>query len=127
MGTAVAACVIAYSSTKARRPGSLNRRNLTRTAMSCHWRLRMARRPRRWIAKSAAAKRPARSAPLRPVSSAPRRLHNLPTQLTSFVGREREIAEIKRLLGTTRLVTLTGSGGCGKTRLALQVAADLLE
>ena len=53
--------------------------------------------------------------------------HNLPTQLTSFIGREREIAEIKRLLGTTRLLTLTGSGGCGKTRLALQVAANLLE
>jgi len=53
--------------------------------------------------------------------------HNLPTQLTSFIGCEREITEIKRLLGTTRLLTLTGSGGCGKTRLAIQVAADLLE
>ncbi len=52
---------------------------------------------------------------------------NLPLQLTSFIGREREIAEIKRLLSVTRLLTLTGSGGCGKTRLALQVAADLLE
>ena len=57
----------------------------------------------------------------------PRRLHNLPAQRTSFIGREREIAEIKHLLGTTRLLTLTGSGGCGKTRLALQVAADLRE
>ena len=57
----------------------------------------------------------------------PRRLHNLPAQRTSFIGREREIAEIKHLLGTTRLLTLTGSGGCGKTRLALRVAADLLE
>ncbi len=52
---------------------------------------------------------------------------NLPLQLTSFIGREREIAEVKRLLATTRLLTLTGSGGCGKTRLALQVAADLLD
>lgn len=51
---------------------------------------------------------------------------NLPLQLTSFIGREREIAEIKRLLGSTRLLTLTGAGGCGKTRLALEVAADLL-
>ena len=53
--------------------------------------------------------------------------HNLPIQLTSFIGREREIAEVKRLLGAARLVTLTGSGGAGKTRLALQVAADIVE
>jgi hypothetical protein len=53
--------------------------------------------------------------------------HNLPRQLTSFIGREREMAEVKRLLATTALLTLTGSGGCGKTRLALQVAADLVE
>jgi predicted ATPase/DNA-binding winged helix-turn-helix (wHTH) protein len=53
--------------------------------------------------------------------------HNLPQQLTSFIGREREIAHIKEHLGTTRLVTLIGAGGCGKTRLAMQVAADLLQ
>ena len=47
---------------------------------------------------------------------------NLPLQLTSFIGREREIDEVKHLLTTTRLLTLTGAGGCGKTRLALQVA-----
>jgi hypothetical protein len=47
---------------------------------------------------------------------------NLPAPLTSFVGRRREIAEIRRLLGTGRLVTLTGVGGVGKTRLALGVA-----
>ena len=52
--------------------------------------------------------------------------HNLPVQLTSFIGREREIEEVKQLLNTTHLLTLTGSGGCGKTRLALQVAADLV-
>jgi predicted ATPase/class 3 adenylate cyclase/Tfp pilus assembly protein PilF len=53
--------------------------------------------------------------------------HNLPAQLTSFIGREAEMAEVKQFLATTRLLTLSGSGGCGKTRLALQVAADLLE
>jgi non-specific serine/threonine protein kinase len=55
------------------------------------------------------------------------RRHNLPVQLTSFVGRRHEIAEIRRLLSSTRLLTLTGAGGCGKTRLALQVAAELLD
>ena len=54
-------------------------------------------------------------------------LHNLPRQLTSFVGREREIAEVKRLLSLTRLLTLAGSGGCGKTRLAVRVASDVCE
>ena len=53
--------------------------------------------------------------------------HNLPRQLTSFVGREREMAEVIRLLGTTYLLTLTGVGGAGKTRLALQVAAEITE
>jgi predicted ATPase/DNA-binding CsgD family transcriptional regulator len=47
---------------------------------------------------------------------------NLPVQLTSFIGRQRELADVERLLATSRLVTLTGAGGCGKTRLALQVA-----
>jgi predicted ATPase/class 3 adenylate cyclase len=53
--------------------------------------------------------------------------HNLPQQLTSFVGRDDELAEIRQLLESERLVTLVGTGGVGKTRLALQVAADLLE
>ncbi|MFF4802224.1 ATP-binding protein [Streptomyces sp. NPDC001351] len=48
---------------------------------------------------------------------------NLPTALTSFVGRHREVAEIRRLVGVGRLVTLTGAGGVGKTRLALAAAA----
>jgi predicted ATPase/DNA-binding CsgD family transcriptional regulator len=51
--------------------------------------------------------------------------HNLPLEVTSFVGREREIAAIRRLLPATRLLTLTGAGGCGKTRLALRVAVEL--
>lgn len=54
-------------------------------------------------------------------------LNNLPTQLTTFIGRENEIAEVKQELESHRLVTLTGSGGTGKTRLSLQVAADLLD
>jgi predicted ATPase len=53
--------------------------------------------------------------------------NNLPVQLTSFIGRENEIAEVKQELESHRLVTLTGSGGTGKTRLSLHVAADLLE
>lgn len=52
--------------------------------------------------------------------------NNLPTLLTSFIGREKEITEMKSLLKKARLLTLTGSGGCGKTRLALQATADLL-
>jgi predicted ATPase/class 3 adenylate cyclase len=52
---------------------------------------------------------------------------NLPMQLTSFVGREREVARAKELVGEHRLVTLTGPGGTGKTRLALQDAGELLD
>lgn len=51
---------------------------------------------------------------------------NLPEPMTSFVGRERELVEIKRLLPHARLLTLTGVGGIGKTRLALQVGAEVL-
>lgn len=53
--------------------------------------------------------------------------HNLPAPLTSFVGREQEMGDVKHLLGAHRLVTLTGTGGCGKTRLALQVATELVD
>ena len=53
--------------------------------------------------------------------------NNLPQQATSFIGRVKELVELKRLLTDTRLLTLTGSGGCGKTRLSLQVVADSLE
>ena len=54
------------------------------------------------------------------------RPNNLPVQLTSFVGRGGEIAQVRHLLHGTRLLTLTGPGGTGKTRLALQVATDVL-
>jgi predicted ATPase/class 3 adenylate cyclase/DNA-binding CsgD family transcriptional regulator len=53
--------------------------------------------------------------------------HNLPTQLTSFVGREHELDAVRDALTHTRLLTLTGAGGCGKTRLAAQVAAEALD
>ena len=55
-----------------------------------------------------------------------RRPNNLPASRTSFVGREREVLEVERALATTRLLTLTGAGGTGKTRLALEVARNLL-
>jgi predicted ATPase/DNA-binding SARP family transcriptional activator len=57
----------------------------------------------------------------------PQPRHNLPAQLTSFIGREKEIAQVKELLAAHRLVTLTGAGGVGKTRLALQVAEGMLD
>ena len=50
--------------------------------------------------------------------------HNLPTQLNSFVGREAELAVLDKLVPETRILTLTGSGGCGKTRLAIELAAS---
>jgi predicted ATPase/class 3 adenylate cyclase len=53
--------------------------------------------------------------------------HNLPFQLTSFIGREKEMDEIRKAIREHRLVTLTGVGGTGKTRLSLQVAADMLD
>jgi class 3 adenylate cyclase len=52
--------------------------------------------------------------------------HNLPVQLTSFIGRDAEMAQVRALLQDSRLVTLTGAGGVGKTRLALQFAAEVL-
>jgi predicted ATPase len=50
---------------------------------------------------------------------------NLPAELTSFVGHRQELREVKHLLGSTRLLTLTGSGGAGKTRLAVRAAAEM--
>jgi predicted ATPase/DNA-binding CsgD family transcriptional regulator len=53
--------------------------------------------------------------------------HNLPSELSSFVGRDKELSEVKRFLENKRLLTLTGPGGCGKTRLALAAASELVE
>jgi transcriptional regulator with XRE-family HTH domain len=61
------------------------------------------------------------------VPESPAARSNLPVQPTSFIGREREQAEVMTLLGRAPLVTLTGAGGCGKTRLGLTVAAQLME
>ncbi|HYU63557.1 MAG TPA: adenylate/guanylate cyclase domain-containing protein [Verrucomicrobiae bacterium] len=66
---------------------------------------------------------PAEFPPPRTLDARP---NNLPAQLTSFVGREEQIAEIRQLLDRTRLLTLTGPGGTGKTRVALQIAAETL-
>ncbi|MBI3962615.1 MAG: AAA family ATPase, partial [Deinococcus sp.] len=76
----------------------------------------------RWA--QAPEEQPAEVAPLRVLDA---RRHNLPVPLTRLIGREGEVAAVKRVLGITRLLTLTGAGGCGKTRLALQVAAELVE
>ena len=67
-----------------------------------------------------------------PVIDAPPRsldalANNLPVELSSFVGRERELREVREKLVSTRLLTLTGAGGCGKTRMALQAAADAFD
>jgi predicted ATPase/class 3 adenylate cyclase len=62
--------------------------------------------------------------PLRALEATP---NNLPQQATRFIWREKELAELNRLLAGSRLLTLTGTGGCGKTRLSLQAAGESLE
>src|SRR5918998_4156576 len=76
--------------------------------------------PRRLRAVEPAEAEPVPRTPERPPN-------NLPLELSSFVGREKELAEVERLLEDNRLLTLTGSGGCGKTRLALAAASELVE
>jgi predicted ATPase/class 3 adenylate cyclase len=58
--------------------------------------------------------------------TAPGARHNLPKAISSFIGRGRDVAELAELMETTRLVTLTGPGGCGKTRLAIEAASASL-
>ncbi len=65
--------------------------------------------------------------PVSPLASTVLPPNNLPVQLTSFVGRRREMDEVKQLLTKSRLLTLIGPGGSGKTRLSLEVAGELLE
>ena len=86
-------------------------------------RLRDLNRPER-VFQVAAPDLPADFPALRSLEIFP---NNLPVQLTSFIGREKEMLEVRRLLGTTHLLTLTGTGGTGKTRLSVQVAADMLD
>src|ERR687889_1562931 len=84
-----------------------------------HWLLpsrQVARQPKGYSLSTGRTHKP---------SSTPTR--NLPAPRSSFVGREREMLEIRRALSATRLLTLTGVGGSGKTRLALEVARDLVE
>ena len=62
-----------------------------------------------------------------PLKALPIISNNLPSQLTTFIGRERDIADVKHLLADAPLLTLVGPGGAGKTRLSIQVAADLID
>jgi DNA-binding SARP family transcriptional activator len=78
-----------------------------------------AKEPRRFEAEQADSLSPSSPVP-------PSRRHNLPAQLTSFIGREAQLADLRQTLGRARLLTLTGAGGCGKTRLALELAAARL-
>ncbi len=71
-------------------------------------------------------KHPSLAADFPPLRSLDNRSHNLPVQLTRFIGRRDEVAQLVDLLDANRLCTITGTGGAGKTRLALQVAAEVL-
>jgi len=62
-----------------------------------------------------------------PLNTLDARPNNLPVQLTSFIGRKEEMKQVKALLKQTHLLTLTGPGGAGKTRLALQLAAEIID
>lgn len=76
------------------------------------------------IYQVAAPNLPGEFPPIKSLDASP---DHLPVQLTSFIGREKELDEVKQLLSQDRLLTLTGPGGSGKTRLALQAAAEMSE
>jgi predicted ATPase/class 3 adenylate cyclase/DNA-binding CsgD family transcriptional regulator len=97
-------------------------KSVTVTDLGAH-RLKDLSRPER-VYQLGHPELPGEFPPLRSLDSLP---NNLPLQMTSFIGREDEIADIKHLLTDSRLITLTGSGGCGKSRLAMQLAGDALE
>src|SRR5918995_2441148 len=88
-------------------------------------RLKDLLRPER-VFQAQASDMPDVMTPLRSLDN-PALLHNLPEQVTSFVGREGEAKEVRDALESSRLVTLTGAGGVGKSRLAVQVAVELLD
>jgi predicted ATPase/class 3 adenylate cyclase/DNA-binding XRE family transcriptional regulator len=88
-------------------------------------RLKDLGRPERLFQLRAAGLQP-EFPPLRSLGN-PALLNNLPAQLSAFIGRGRELAEVRALVESSRLVTLTGAGGSGKTRLGLQAAAGLLD
>ena len=90
-----------------------------------HHRLKDLGRPEQIFQLQAPGLQPEFS-PLRSLDN-PALPNNLPAQPARFVGRERELSELRRLVEDSRLVTLTGAGGAGKTRLAIQLAAELLD
>ncbi|HZP80237.1 MAG TPA: adenylate/guanylate cyclase domain-containing protein [Chthonomonadaceae bacterium] len=88
-----------------------------------HHRLKDLQRPEQ-VYQLLAPGLPAEFPPLR---SLPEQRHNLPVQLTSFIGREQEMVDVRWLLEAARLLTITAIGGAGKSRLAMQVAAEALD
>ena len=107
-----------WRSSRARRCASSSRRSFARKRRLTSQR-RSLGAPRRSLRY-----RSPRGHGLREDRNAP---HNLPAQVSSFVGRERELSELRQLLSRARVITLTGAGGVGKTRLALQLAASMLD
>jgi hypothetical protein len=101
-------------------PISALRRVLSQAPGGDSWIETLARRGYRFVG-------PVAEHPDDPKDGNVRKHTNLPEPLTSFIGRERELVELKRLLPGKRLLTLVGVGGIGKTRLALQAAAEVMD